>query len=83
MLESAKPVIFDATHSVQAPGAGNGVSSGNRDYAVPLARAAVCMGADGLFFEIHPRPDKALCDGPNCISVKEFVKNAPRFLGAV
>jgi 2-dehydro-3-deoxyphosphooctonate aldolase (KDO 8-P synthase) len=75
-----RPVIFDATHSVQMPGAGNGVSSGNRDQAIPLARAAVCMGADGLFFEIHPNPDKALCDGPNSISVKDFVKNAPSFI---
>jgi 2-dehydro-3-deoxyphosphooctonate aldolase (KDO 8-P synthase) len=70
-----RPVVFDATHSVQMPGAGKGVSSGNRDLAMPLARAAVCMGVDGLFFEIHPNPDKALCDGPNSISVKEFVNN--------
>jgi len=74
------PVIFDATHSVQMPGAGNGVSSGNRQQAIPLARAAVCIGADGLFFEIHPNPDKALCDGPNSISVKDFVANVPRFV---
>jgi 2-dehydro-3-deoxyphosphooctonate aldolase (KDO 8-P synthase) len=75
-----RPVIFDATHSVQMPGAGNGVSSGNRDLALPLARAAVSAGVNGLFFEIHPHPDKALCDGPNSISVKDFVKNAPRFV---
>jgi 2-dehydro-3-deoxyphosphooctonate aldolase (KDO 8-P synthase) len=75
-----RPVIFDATHSVQMPSAGNGVSSGNRDCAVPLARAAVCMGVDGLFFEIHPNPNKALCDGPNCVSVKDFVKNVPRLM---
>ncbi len=74
------PVIFDATHSVQMPGAGNGVSSGNRGYAVPLARAAVCAGVNGLFFEVHPNPDKALCDGPNSITVKEFLLNAPRFV---
>jgi 2-dehydro-3-deoxyphosphooctonate aldolase (KDO 8-P synthase) len=75
-----RPVIFDATHSVQAPGAGNGVSSGNRDYAIPLARAAVCAGVNGLFFEIHPHPDNALCDGPNCISVAEFKRNVPKFI---
>jgi 2-dehydro-3-deoxyphosphooctonate aldolase (KDO 8-P synthase) len=75
-----RPVIFDATHSVQMPGAGNGVSSGNRDMAVPLARSAIGAGADGLFFEIHPNPDKALCDGPNCISVREFIGNVPRFV---
>ncbi|HUI91480.1 MAG TPA: 3-deoxy-8-phosphooctulonate synthase [Chitinivibrionales bacterium] len=72
------PVIFDATHSVQTPGGGRGRSSGNRDLALPLARAAVCMGVDGLFFEIHPNPEKALCDKDNTISVKEFVKNIPR-----
>jgi 2-dehydro-3-deoxyphosphooctonate aldolase (KDO 8-P synthase) len=75
-----RPVVFDATHSVQMPGAGKGVSSGNRDLAGPLARAAVCMGADGLFFEIHPNPDKALCDGPNSLSVKDFIANVPRFV---
>ncbi len=74
------PVIFDATHSVQMPSAGNGVSGGNRDLAIPLAQAAVCAGVNGLFFEIHPTPDKALCDGPNSISVKDFVKNVPRML---
>lgn len=75
-----RPVIFDATHSVQRPGAGNGVSSGNRDLAMPLARAAISAGADGLFFEIHPHPDKALCDGPNSISVRDFIGNVPRFV---
>jgi 2-dehydro-3-deoxyphosphooctonate aldolase (KDO 8-P synthase) len=74
------PVIFDATHSVQIPGGGNGCSSGNRDWAIPLARAAVAMGVDGLFFEIHPDPDKALCDGPNSIFVSEFQKNVPRLI---
>jgi 2-dehydro-3-deoxyphosphooctonate aldolase (KDO 8-P synthase) len=69
------PVIFDATHSVQLPGGGMGRSSGNRDLALPLARAAVCMGVNGLFFEIHPHPNKALCDRDNTISVKEFVKS--------
>jgi 2-dehydro-3-deoxyphosphooctonate aldolase (KDO 8-P synthase) len=71
------PVIFDATHSVQMPGGAKGRSSGNRDLAMPLARAAVCMGVNGLFFEIHPKPDTALCDKDNTISVKEFVKNVP------
>jgi 2-dehydro-3-deoxyphosphooctonate aldolase (KDO 8-P synthase) len=72
-----RPVIFDATHSVQAPGAGTGKSLGNRDLALPLARAAVCMGVDGLFFEVHPQPEKALCDGDNTIAVKEFERNVP------
>jgi 2-dehydro-3-deoxyphosphooctonate aldolase (KDO 8-P synthase) len=75
------PVIFDATHSVQLPSGSNGISGGNRDLAIPLARAAVSVGADGLFFEIHPNPDKALCDGPNSISVKEFERSVPKLLG--
>lgn len=74
------PVIFDATHSVQMPGGAKGRSSGNRDLAMPLARSAVCMGADGLFFEIHPHPDKALCDADNTIPVKEFIRNVPRLV---
>lgn len=73
----AKPVIFDATHSVQNPGGGNGCSSGNRDLALPLAKAALAMGVDGLFFEIHPQPENALCDGPNSLSVSDFEKNLP------
>jgi len=75
-----KPVIFDATHSVQLPSGNNGVSGGNRDLAVPLARAAISVGADGLFFEIHPNPDNALCDGPNSISVESFVKSVPKLV---
>jgi len=75
-----RPFIFDATHSVQAPGGGDGCSSGNRNLAVPLAKAAVSMGVDGLFFEIHPDPDKALCDGPNCISVTDFEKYLTMFI---
>lgn len=72
-----RPVIFDATHSVQSPGGGSGCSSGNRALALPLAKAAISMGVDGLFFEIHPDPDNALCDGPNSISVADFEKNLP------
>jgi 2-dehydro-3-deoxyphosphooctonate aldolase (KDO 8-P synthase) len=75
-----RPVIFDATHSVQTPGGAKGRSSGNRDLAIPLARAAVCMGVDGLFFEVHPDPEKALCDRDNTISVKVFSKNVPQFV---
>jgi 2-dehydro-3-deoxyphosphooctonate aldolase (KDO 8-P synthase) len=74
------PVVFDATHSVQIPGGGNGCSLGNREYAIPLAKAAVCMGADGLFFEVHPTPQKALCDRDNTISLKDFIENVPLFL---
>ncbi len=65
------PVIFDATHSVQLPGGAGGASSGQREFIAPLTRAAVAAGIDGLFMEIHPDPDKALCDGPNSIPLDE------------
>ena len=59
------PVIYDATHSVQLPGGAGGSSGGQREFIPPLARAAMAAGVDGLFMEVHPNPDKALCDGPN------------------
>ncbi|MBD3393414.1 MAG: 3-deoxy-8-phosphooctulonate synthase, partial [Chitinivibrionales bacterium] len=74
------PVVFDATHSVQTPGGSGGKSGGNRALAVPLARAAVSCGADGLFFEVHPEPENALCDGPNSMYLAEFVDAIPRFM---
>lgn len=61
------PVIFDATHSVQLPGGGGDRSSGQREFAPVLARAALAAGASGIFIETHPRPDRALSDGPNMI----------------
>ncbi|OGR18405.1 MAG: 3-deoxy-8-phosphooctulonate synthase, partial [Deltaproteobacteria bacterium RIFOXYB2_FULL_66_7] len=61
------PVIFDATHSVQLPGGAGDVSSGERKFVAPLARAAVAAGVDGVFLEIHPDPDRALSDGPNSL----------------
>ncbi|HQD36057.1 MAG TPA: 3-deoxy-8-phosphooctulonate synthase [Thermodesulfovibrio thiophilus] len=66
------PVIFDATHSVQLPGGAGTCSSGQKEFIPYLSRAAVACGIDGLFFEVHPQPDKALCDGPNMIPLKEF-----------
>ncbi len=61
------PVIFDATHSVQQPG-GNGLTSGGqREFVAPLARAAIAVGVDGIFMEVHPDPDNALSDGPNMV----------------
>jgi len=60
------PVIYDATHSVQLPGGMGGSSGGQREFIPPLTRAAMAAGIDGLFMEVHPDPDKALCDGPNC-----------------
>jgi len=61
------PVIFDATHSVQLPGGDGNASGGNRNMALYLARAAVAVGIDGLFLEVHPDPACALCDGPNSL----------------
>ena len=66
------PVIFDATHSVQLPGGGGDKSSGQREYAPVLARSALAAGADGIFLETHPEPDKALSDGPNMIPLGEM-----------
>ena len=66
------PVVYDATHSVQLPGGAGGSSGGQREFILPLARAAVAVGIDGLFMEIHPEPDKALCDGPNSIPLDEI-----------
>jgi 2-dehydro-3-deoxyphosphooctonate aldolase (KDO 8-P synthase) len=59
------PVVYDATHSVQLPGGMGGSSGGQREFIPPLTRAAMAAGIDGLFMEVHPDPDKALCDGPN------------------
>lgn len=61
------PMIFDATHSIQLPGGQGTSSGGQREYALTLARAAVAAGCNGLFFETHPNPDTALCDGPNML----------------
>jgi 2-dehydro-3-deoxyphosphooctonate aldolase (KDO 8-P synthase) len=68
------PVIFDATHSVQLPGAGGDRSGGQREMAPVLARCAVTAGADGLFIETHPQPDKALSDGPNMIALADMAR---------
>lgn len=69
--EMGYPVIFDATHSVQLPGGAGESSSGERKFVATLAKAAVASGAKGLFFEVHPDPDSALCDGPNMIDFKQ------------
>ena len=66
------PVVFDATHSVQLPGGGGDKSSGQREFAPVLARCALAAGADGIFLETHPQPDKALSDGPNMIPLGEM-----------
>jgi 2-dehydro-3-deoxyphosphooctonate aldolase (KDO 8-P synthase) len=69
LRKTGYPVIFDATHSVQLPGGAGTASGGDREMAVFLARAAVATGVDGLFFEVHPDPEKALCDGPNSLEL--------------
>jgi 2-dehydro-3-deoxyphosphooctonate aldolase (KDO 8-P synthase) len=69
LREIGYPVIFDATHSVQLPGGAGKASGGDRRMVPCLARAAVAAGIDGLFFEVHPDPDLALCDGPNSLSL--------------
>lgn len=66
------PVVFDATHSVQLPGAGGSASSGDRQFVPHLARAAAAVGIDALFMEVHASPNKALCDGPNMLSLDEL-----------
>ncbi len=81
------PVIFDATHSVQLPGGGGDKTTGQREFAPVLAKAALAVGANGLFIETHPKPDEALSDGPNMIplaemagDVEEPAENFPRAL---
>jgi len=65
MRSSGCPVVFDATHSVQLPGGQGNASGGQREHIPVLARAAVAAGVSGVFMETHPKPDEALCDGPN------------------
>jgi 2-dehydro-3-deoxyphosphooctonate aldolase (KDO 8-P synthase) len=65
------PVIYDATHSVQLPGGAGGSSGGQREFIPALSRAAMAVGIDGLFIEVHPDPSKALCDGPNSLPLAE------------
>lgn len=72
MKKLGYPVVMDATHSVQKPGGKGNMTGGNRAYAEPLAKAAIAVGADALFFEVHPNPDSALSDGSNMVKLYEF-----------
>lgn len=72
MKKMGYPVIYDATHSVQKPGGQGNSTGGNREYVKYLARAAVAVGIDGMFAEVHPDPDNALSDGPNMIKISDF-----------
>jgi len=71
MRALGKPVVFDATHSVQLPGGMGGASGGQREFAAGLARAAVAVGVDAVFLEVHPSPDEAPCDGPNMLPLSQ------------
>lgn len=80
------PVIFDATHSVQLPGGAGTASGGQRDMVPYLARAAVAAGVDGIFMEVHPDPEKALCDGANSLylnSLEALLTTLKRIDGTV
>lgn len=90
MQANGCPVIFDATHSVQLPGGGGTVSSGQRQYVPTLAKSAIAAGCDGLFMEVHPNPDEAKSDGPNqvplaqvrelisqCLKLHQFNRSLP------
>lgn len=72
MRKLGYPVIFDATHSVQQPSNGTGVTGGNREMVRYLMRAATAVGIDGLFLEVHPHPDQAISDAANQIPLSEF-----------
>ncbi len=72
IMRQFAPVIYDATHSIQLPGGQGSSSGGQREFVYPLAKAAISVGIDGLFFETHPNPEKALSDGPNQVPLKEF-----------
>jgi 2-dehydro-3-deoxyphosphooctonate aldolase (KDO 8-P synthase) len=72
MRETGAPVVFDATHSVQLPGAQGASSGGQRDMVPVLARAAVAAGVAGIFMETHPDPSQALSDGPNAVPLKHM-----------
>lgn len=72
MKKFGYPVVFDATHSVQKPGGRGNCTGGNREYVEYLAKAAIAVGADTIFMEVHPDPDNALSDGPNMIKLDEL-----------
>ena len=74
------PVIYDATHSVQLPGGQGSSSGGQREFIVPLSRAAVSAGCDAVFMEVHEDPDRAPCDGPNMLQIDEFTVVAKQLM---
>ena len=80
MKKFGYPVVMDATHSVQKPGGSGTCTGGNRENVEPLAKAAIAAGADALFFEVHPEPDKALSDGPNMVRLDLFEEMLERII---
>jgi len=80
MKETAQPVVFDATHSVQQPGGLGGASGGQSEYIPALARAAVAVGVAALFMEVHPDPEHALSDGPNSIALQSLEQLLQRLM---
>ncbi len=81
MRANGFPTVFDATHSVQLPGAAGGKSGGQREFVPPLALAALGAGADGLFIETHPNPDQAISDGPNMVPLADLDALLARCIG--
>ena len=80
IMKEFAPVIFDATHAVQMPGAAGGKSGGDSRFAPILARAASAVGIDGLFAEVHTNPKIALSDGPNMLTPQELLKLSNQLL---
>jgi 2-dehydro-3-deoxyphosphooctonate aldolase (KDO 8-P synthase) len=80
MREFGFPVVYDATHSVQLPGGQGSCSGGQREFVETLARAAVSVGCDAVFMEVHHDPDSARCDGPNMLSLESFSVLAERLM---
>jgi 2-dehydro-3-deoxyphosphooctonate aldolase (KDO 8-P synthase) len=74
------PVVYDATHSVQLPGGQGGSSGGQREFIVPLTRAAVAAGCNAVFMEVHENPDKAMCDGSNMLQLSDFPDLAKKLM---
>jgi 2-dehydro-3-deoxyphosphooctonate aldolase (KDO 8-P synthase) len=72
VMRKLAPVVFDGTHSVQTPSAGNGVSGGQPEFIPLLARAAVAAGVDGVFLEVHDNPAEAKSDGANALNLKNL-----------
>ena len=81
MGQTGWPVVFDATHSVQQPGGLGDRSGGSPRFIEPLAMAATAAGADGVFMEVHPDPDSALCDGPNSLPLDRLESVLRRLIG--